>query len=211
MSHIEEHVLFKCLLHLLGVFYEESECEDEKYVESEEEACTYELRTLEPEIPKHEEKAEVCYCLIELSGVAWYHIHSFKYERPWHVGRFANYLAVHKVAESDEACRNRHGDGDGVKDCPYIHLQVSAVEQQGEHDAYCAAVARQSFVTGEVPCTVYVLTYGQQHLYDVRAAGEEVFRLIKQTVTQSGAYQYADEAVEEQWFKLLIGQSLLPV
>ena len=128
LSHIEGQTLLKCLLHLLGVFYEEAEGEDKQYVESEEERCAHQLRFLAPEVPQHKEEAEICNSLIQLSWMARQHIHTLKDECPRHISRFAYYLAIHQVAHPYKSCCDRHGDADGVEHRPHLHLQVATVE-----------------------------------------------------------------------------------
>ena len=49
----------------------------------------------------------------------------------------------------------------------------------------------------------------QEHLYDALPRGEEVIGLIEDTMSQTGTYQDAHEAIDEQGFKFLVGDALL--
>ena len=62
-------------------------------------------------------------------------------------------------------------------------------------------MAGQSLVAREAPRAVGQEAYGQHHLHHVLAAGEEVARLVEQAVAQARAYEYADEAVDEERVK----------
>ena len=43
-----------------------------------------------------------------------------------------------------------------------------------------------------------------QHLDEVIPLGEEIFRLIEETMSQTATYKYTDKDVEKQWRELLI-------
>ena len=198
LAHVEHHRCFKRFLYVLGELDEEAGGEDERYAQSEEEARAHAFGVFAVQVPAYEEEHGVGYCLIELSGVARHHVDALEDERPWHVGGLAYNLRVHKVAKTYEAGRSRRGYGYVVEYSPDVYLSAAYVEPEGYYQSDGAAVACQSLIAGELPRAVGHEVYWQYHLHHVPAARQEIVRLIEQTVAQARAYQYADEAVDEE-------------
>ena len=108
---------------------------------------------------------------------------------------FADDFAVHEVAKTYEAGCDRHRDGYDVEDGPHTHLEVLAVEQQGQNDAYGTSVAGKALIACEMPVAIYILPYGEQHLDEMVPAGEEIAWLVEEAMSQACSYKDADEAI----------------
>ena len=152
--------------------------------------------TVEP--PANEEEDGVGYGLVELSWMARQHVHALEDEGPGHIGGLADDLGVHQVAQADEAGRDGCGDGNVVEHRPHLELRPTDIKHQGDDETQSAAVRSQPFIAGELPRAVLHEMDGQEHLDDVLAGREEVVGLVEQAVAQSGAYQDAQKAIEEQ-------------
>ena len=132
LAHIEWHTGFECLLNLLRVFDEETEREDENEAQSEVESGAYEVLSLTPDAPQDREEQQVGDGFIELSRMAWLHIHLLKDKCPWHVRHLAYYLGVHKVAHAYAE------GGEWGRECHYVeyeklaHLVLHAIEQEAQ-------------------------------------------------------------------------------
>lgn len=209
LPHVEWERGFECLLHFLGVFYEEAGGEDIRQTESEEESRAYFLRIATVEIPADKEKQGIGDSLIELPGVARLHVHLFEDESPRHIGYSADYLGVHQIAQSDEACRDGGGDGDIVEHLPDWELCAPYIQEEGDHQSQCSTVACQSGIACEFPSAVFKEADGEQHLDDVFARGEEVVGFIEETVSQSCSDENADEAVDKERIEQFVFYLLL--
>ena len=102
LAHIEQHASLESLLVLLCQLYEESEGEDiEQYQpEIESGACQRARLCLAVDTIDYQREQGIGYGLIELSGMAWQHVHSLEYECPGHGCRLTDYLGVHQVSET---------------------------------------------------------------------------------------------------------------
>ena len=143
--------------------------------------------------------------------MAWKHVYSLKDEGPRKVCWLAYYLAVHEVAQADEAGCDRNSNRDSIEDCPHSYLQVLAVEQQGQDDANSASMTGKAFIACEMPITINIQTDGQQHLDEMGPAGQEISWFIEDAMSQTSSYKDSDEAIQKEWLELLIWQFLLSV
>ena len=207
LPHIDEHGGLPGFLHFLGVFDEEAGREDACQAEAEVEARAHLLRPLVVEHVADDEEQKIADSLVELPRMARQHVHPFEDESPGHVGGFADNLRVHQVAQPDEHGTGGRGDGHVVQYAHDVHLRLSHVKPQGEHQPDGAPVAGQPRVSREMPA-VRRLTEGENHFQRV---GEEVARFIEEAMPQARAHQDAHEAVKEQGVEELVGDVLLLV
>ena len=121
-----------------------------------------------------------------------------KDETPVGAGGLAHDLGVHEVTQTDAGCGERSGHADHVDALQDLDLVLAAVHDHGYYDADGTAVAGKSAVTNKLYASLRHETYGQEHLDEMLAAGKIIFRFVKDTVSQASAYEYAQEAVEEQ-------------
>ena len=111
-------MLLESFLHVLRIFYEEAEGEDERQTEAEKEARAGPLPVAAIDIQAHEEEDKVSYGLVELPGMTGHLVYTLEDESPWHLGNLADYLRVHQVAQTYEARRNGGGYGYIVEHLP---------------------------------------------------------------------------------------------
>lgn len=128
LTHIERQRGLECFLYLLGVLYEETRYEDVGKAKPEEESRTNTLGLASIQSPTYEEQQCVGYSLVELSWMAWHAVNLLEDKGPRHISNLAYYLRVHKVAQSDKACRNRCGNGNIVEYLPYVHFGTANVQ-----------------------------------------------------------------------------------
>ena len=88
---------------------------------------------------------------------------------PGHIGRLADDLRVHEVAQADAAGGEGGGNSDIVEHCPEAQLGLAAIEPQGNHQAQRTTVGGQSGIPRELPTAVGHLVYGQEHLHEMGA------------------------------------------
>ena len=89
-------------------------------------------------------------------------------------------------------------DGDVVEHRPYVQFRPSNVENQCDDEAQGAAVAGQTFISGEFPAAVGHKMDGYEHFNDVFTATQEVVGLVEQAVSQSGSDENTEETVDEE-------------
>ena len=127
MSHVENHARLEVNLYVLGVFYEEAECENESQTQAEIEASAHLFGGSLVEMQHDEEEEKVGNRLVQLSWVAWRHVYPLKDKRPRHIGWRADNLAVHEVAQTDKARSDRGGNGNVVEYMPQVHACFAIV------------------------------------------------------------------------------------
>ena len=103
LAHVEEHAVLEIYLVLLGVLDEDAAGEYHEEAETEEEARADLAGMATVEHPADEEEAGIAEGFVELARMAGQLIYPLEDECPREVGRTANDLAVHKVAQSDGA------------------------------------------------------------------------------------------------------------
>lgn len=118
LPHIEEHLLLKGFLYVLGVLDEEAEREDKGKAEAEKEASAYPLFVLLIEVPAYKEEEEVGDGLVKLARMAWLQVHTGEDKGPRHIGHLADNLRIHEISQSDEAGCNGRGDSYIVEHLP---------------------------------------------------------------------------------------------
>jgi len=211
LSHVDGQGGLEGFLKLLRVLYQETEGEDVRQTEAEVPARADFLGPLLMQCPHDDKQQGVGDGLVELAGMAGQHIHLLEDESPRNVGSLADNLAVHEVAQTDEAGGGAGGDGDVVEHRPEAQLRALAVEPEGEHQTRRAAVGGQSCVARHLPTAVGQEVDGQQHLHEALERRQEVVGLVEDAVAQSGTDEDAEEAVEEQRVEQLVLDFLLLV
>ena len=204
LTHVKGHALLKVHLDLFAELNEEAECEDCGYAESKIESGADFLFVLAVDKYDDSKDYEVGDCLVELCRVAGKILAVLdKDESPVSAGGLAHDLGVHKVTQTDAGCGERGGYADHVDALQDLDLVLAAVHDHGNDDADGTAMACQSAVTGQDYASLRFETYGKQHLNEMLAAGKVILGLVEDAVTQTGAYEYAQEAVEEQRLECL--------
>ena len=198
LAHVEEHARLEAYLNVFGVLDEEAEGEDERDAEAEIEAFAHGNLPAAIAIPAHKEEQGVGQGLVKLAGMARIFVYFLKDKGPWNIGHFADNLAVHQVSEPNEAGCDGRGDGDIVQQLPQFHLIFTAIEPQGDHQAERSAVACQTFVAHEMPRTVGQKLEGNEHLEEMCARRKIVIGLVEEAMSESGSYQYAQEAIDKE-------------
>ena len=205
LAHVKGHALRKVHLDLFAEFDEKAECEDGGYAESKIESGAYLFLVLA--VDKHDDSKdyEVGDSLVELCGMTCKILTVLdENESPVSAGGLAHNLGVHKVAQTDAGCGERSCHAYHIDALKYLYLVLAAVHDHGYYYADGAAVACQTAVTGQDYASLRFETYGKQHLDEMLAAGKVIFGFVEYAVTQTGAYEYAQEAVEEQWLECLL-------
>ena len=147
LSHVDGQRGFEGFLNLLGVLDEEAEGEDVGQTEAEVPACAHveglmllAVGELLVDAPHNHKQQGVGDGLVELAGMTGHRVDLLKDEGPGHVGHLADNLAVHEVAQADEAGCCASGDGDVVEHRPDAQLRALTVEPEGQHEAGCTAM-----------------------------------------------------------------------
>ena len=193
LAHVKGHALLKIHLDLLAELNEKAECEDGGYAESKVKSRAYLVLVLA--VDKHDDGKDyqVGNSLVKLCRMACKILAVLdEYESPVGAGGLAHDLGVHEVTQTDAGCGERGGHADHVYALQDLDLVLAAVHDHGYYDADGTAVAGQDYAS------LRFETYGKQHLDEMLAAGKIIFRFVKDTVSQASAYEYAQEAVEEQ-------------
>ena len=205
LTHVKGHALLKIHLDLLAELNEKAECEYGGYAESKVESGAYLVFVLA--VDKHDDGKddEVGDCLVELGRMACKILTVLdKDESPVGAGGLAHDLGVHKVAQTDAGCGERSCHANHIDALQNLDLVLVAVHDHGNNDADGTAVTGQAAVSHHFYATLRHETYGKQHLDEMLAAGKVIFGFVEYAVTQSGAYEYTQEAVEEQGLECLL-------
>ena len=205
LTHVKGHALLKVHLDLLAELNEKAEREDGGYAESKVESGAYLFLVLA--VDKHDDSKdyEVGDCLVKLCRVASKILAVLdENESPVGAGGLAYNLRVHKVAQTDAGCGERSCHANHIDALQNLYLVLVAVHDHGNYDADGTAVTGQAAVSHHFYATLRHETYGKQHLDEMLAAGKVIFGFVEYAVTQTGAYEYAQEAVEEQWLECLL-------
>lgn len=211
LSHIEQHVLLKRLLHLLGVLDEETECKDICEAQAEEHARPHPIAVTTVNGHPDEKQNGVGNGLIKLSGVARRTVNTLKDKRPGHIRNLADDLRVHQIAKPYETCRHGSGYGDIVEHRQYLHAGIAAIEQQRQREAYRAPVAGQSLVARVFPPAIGHEVYRHYHLYEMLAVGKKIVGLVEDAVTKARTCEDAYKTVDKQRVEQFVLDTLLPV
>ena len=139
--------------------------------------------------------------------MAGQHVFALEDECPGHVGRFADDFGVHQVGKADAAGGDGSGNGYHVEHVHVVHLRLAAVHPEGDNQAQRAAVAGKAGVTRHFPSCGGLLD-GENHFNEVVLV---VCPVVKYAVAQSCAYQYAEEAIEEERFEFLFVYSAVAI
>ena len=199
LAHVKGHALLKIHLDLLAELNEKAECEDGGYAESKVKSRAYLVFVLA--VDKHDDGKDyqVGNSLVKLCRMACKILAVLdKDETPVGSGGLAHDLGVHEVTQTDAGCGERGGHADHVYALQDLDLVLAAVKPHSYYDADGTAVAGKSAVTNKLYASLRHETYGQEHLNEMLAAGKVIFGFVKDAVTQASAYEYAQEAVEEQ-------------
>ena len=193
-------------LHLLEKFHQQAEGEDGAQAVTEEEALPHPMLVFAVEPQADNEKEEVGHGLVELAGmtrqgVAVLH----KHKAVIRIGELAHDFGVHQIAHAYHAGGNGGGHGNVVEHAHEVHLVLAHIEPQGDDQADGTAVGGEPGIARELPAAIGQVADGEYHLDRM---GQEVGRLIKQAMTQTGADQDAHKAINKQRLKLL-GRYLL--
>lgn len=234
LSHVQRHAVLEGYLVFLQELDEETEYEYLRQAKAEEEAAGVGQRGIDlfggrlapggvevgfelvlllfhpalVEVEHAQGEDEVGDGFVQLCRVAGNGIDSFEYEGPGYVGRHTDDFGVHQVGQADAAGGDGGGDGNHVEYVHVVHLRLTAVEPQGDDEAQRTAVAGKSFVSGEFPSSIGQNLDGQYHLPKVV---QVIVGLVEEAVSQTRAYQDAEEAVEEQGFELVVGNLAVAV
>ena len=199
LTHVKGHALLKIHLDLLAELNEKAECEDGGYAESKVKSGAYLVFVLA--VDKHDDSKDyqVGNSLVKLCRMACKILAVLdKDETPVGAGGLAHDLGVHEVAQTDAGGGERGGHADHIYALQDLDLVLAAVKPHSYYDADGTAVAGKSAVTNKLYASLRHETYGQEHLDEMLAAGKIIFGFVKDAVTQASAYEYAQEAVEEQ-------------
>ena len=210
LAHVKRHAVFKAYLVFLQELDEEAEEEDFRQAESEEETaagCGAVLR-LSVEVNHAEEEDEVGHRFVELCRMARNHVDPLEYECPGHAGGIADDFRVHQIGQTDAAGGDGGGYGNHVEHVHVVHLRLAAVEPQGDDESQRTAVAGQAFVARKLPSAVRQELHGENHFPEVV---QVVVGLVEQAMTQAGADEDTEEAVEEQRFELVVADAPVAV
>ena len=118
LPHVQWHGSLESYLNVLSIFYEEAECKYQREAQPEIEAGADPIFMTLIEIPAYKEERCVGNGFIKLTGMAWLIVYLSEDECPWHICHLTYYLGIHEVAQSNEASRDRRGDGNIVEHMP---------------------------------------------------------------------------------------------
>ena len=138
--------------------------------------------------------------------MAWLHVHTLEDECPGYIGGTTYDFRVHQVAKAYGTSTDGGYYGHVVQYVHQVQLHTTAIKHYGKHQAQCAAMRCKTLITRKVPFAIGKLAYRQEHLHRM---GKEILRFVEKAMAESCTYEYAEEAIDEHWFKLVLAQLLL--